>query len=89
MKNYTNAERLTKWLEFQSGDHNKDLYHLQTRIKKRYVDMELSNEKIQEKQISLKRAKFFKDEDGVLRTNNPRHLMPKKDIRLIYNLYKQ
>ena len=40
----------------------------------------MPQKKIKEKLIETKKVKYFKDEDGVLRTTNSRHLMSKKDI---------
>ena len=34
------------------------------------------------------KSKYFKDKDEILRTVNSYHIMSKKDITLIYNLYK-
>ena len=44
-------------------------------------------EKIKEKLIETKKVKYFKDEDGVLRTTKCRYLMSKKDIKIIFNLF--
>ena len=38
--------------------------------------------------IKIGKSKYFKDKDEIYRTVNPYQLMSKKDITLIYNLYK-
>ncbi len=49
----------------------------------------MSKENIRKKLIETKKVKYYIDKDGINRTTNCRHLMSKKDIVIIFDLYAQ
>lgn len=49
-------------------------------IKKRYVDLSQSHDKIRQQMKETKKVKYFVDKDGIERTSNFSKAIPKKDI---------